>query len=123
MAFTRLIETVRSLSIMQMMFRVPRQLAANCQGSRHRRQWLDQPPRAVAAVARRWSLTVYPPFDGDDVSCAWVAPVRLPDAATAVLKLGMPHMEGDVEAEGLRFWDGDPTVQLLRVDEKSGAML
>ena len=35
----------------------------------------------------------------------------------------MPHMEGEDEAEGLRFWDGDPTVRLLEADEESGAML
>ena len=41
----------------------------------------------------------------------------------AVLKLGMPHMEGADEIQGLRFWNGDPTVQLLEADDELGAML
>lgn len=41
----------------------------------------------------------------------------------AVLKLGMPHMEGASEVEGLRFWNGDPTVQLVEADNDLGAML
>jgi streptomycin 6-kinase len=35
----------------------------------------------------------------------------------------MPHMEADHEVHGLRFWDGDPTVRLLEVDDDLGAML
>jgi streptomycin 6-kinase len=41
----------------------------------------------------------------------------------AVLKLGMPHMEAEHEVQGLRFWDGDPTVQVLDADDELGAML
>ena len=26
-----------------------------------------------------------------------------------MLKLGRPHFEGEHEADGLRFWDGEPT--------------
>jgi len=74
-------------------------------------------------LERRWSLTLSAPFDGEEVSCAWVAPVTLLDGGSAVLKLGMPHMEGDHEIQGLRFWDGDPTVRLLQADDKLGAML
>ncbi|MEA2541236.1 MAG: streptomycin 6-kinase, partial [Acidobacteriaceae bacterium] len=35
----------------------------------------------------------------------------------------MPHMEGEHEIQGLRFWDGDPTVRLLEFDDELGAML
>jgi streptomycin 6-kinase len=41
----------------------------------------------------------------------------------AVLKIAMPHMEGEHEIQGLRFWDGDPTVRLLEFDDELGAML
>jgi streptomycin 6-kinase len=41
----------------------------------------------------------------------------------AVLKLGMPHMEGRDEIQGLRFWDGSPTVRLYAADDDLGAML
>jgi streptomycin 6-kinase len=42
---------------------------------------------------------------------------------SAVLKIAMPHMEGDHEIQGLRFWNGDPTVRLLESDDELGAML
>jgi streptomycin 6-kinase len=80
-------------------------------------------PGALRNLERRWSLTIGTPFDGEDVSCAWVAPVARADGTSAVLKLGMPHMEGEHELQGLRFWNGDPTVRLLESDEKLGAML
>jgi streptomycin 6-kinase len=35
----------------------------------------------------------------------------------------MPHMEGEDELQGLRFWNGDPTVRLLEADDALGAML
>jgi len=40
-----------------------------------------------------------------------------------VLKIGMPHMEGQDEIAGLRFLDGDPTVRLLEADDEQDAML
>jgi streptomycin 6-kinase len=49
--------------------------------------------------------------------------VTLKDGPGAVLKLGMPHMEGADEIAGLRFWNGDPTVQLLEAHDARGAML
>jgi streptomycin 6-kinase len=52
-----------------------------------------------------------------------VVPVICVDRTSAVLKLGMPHMEGKHELDGLRFWDGDPTVRLLKADEGLNAML
>ena len=57
------------------------------------------------------------------MSCAWVAPVNLLDGAPAVLKLALPHMEGEHEIDGLRFWNGDPTVRVLEADDSLGAML
>ncbi len=52
-----------------------------------------------------------------------MAPARLTDGTPAVLKIGMPHMEGEHESQGLRFWNGDPTVRLLAADDRFGAML
>ncbi len=54
---------------------------------------------------------------------AWVAPVRRADGTAAVLKLGVPHMEAEHEADGLRFWNGRPTVRLLDADAELGALL
>jgi streptomycin 6-kinase len=100
---------------------VPRRLAANCRKTPERTAWLDRLPHALRKLERRWSLRLDAPFD--DVSCAWVAPVALADGSSAVMKLGMPHMEGEHEMEGLRFWNGDPTVRLLAADHELGAML
>jgi len=77
----------------------------------------------VRDLERRWSLTLDAPFDGEDVSCAWVASVTLATGKSAVLKIGMPHFEGEHELQGLLFWDGDPTVLLLKADIGHGAML
>lgn len=102
---------------------LPKLLVANCAKSPERAAWLEQLPTVVRKLERRWSLTLGAPFDGPEVSGSWVAPVRRADGSSAVLKLGMPHMEADHEIAGLRFWDGDPTVRLLEADEAAGAML
>ncbi len=52
-----------------------------------------------------------------------MAPVTLKGGTGAVLKLGMPHMEGADEIAGLRFCNGNPTVQLVETDDVLGAML
>jgi streptomycin 6-kinase len=106
-----------------MTFAIPRRLVSTCRGNPERAAWLSRLPATVRDLERRWSLTVELPFDGDDVSCAWVAPVTLATGRSAVLKLGMPHLEGDHEIDGLRFWNGDPTVRLLDADDAHGAML
>ena len=106
-----------------MVWKVPGRLADNCRKTLERAAWLDRLPDAVRNLERRWSLTVGAPFDGEDVRCAWVAPVALVDGTSAVLKIGMPHMEAEHELQGLRFWDGDPTVRLLESDGELGAML
>jgi len=106
-----------------MAWNIPRQLAASCRKTPERTAWLDRLPGALSDLQRRWSLTLGAPFEGDDVSCSWVAPAALADGTPAVLKLGMPHMEGAHELQGLRFWDGDPTVRLLNADEDLNAML
>lgn len=102
---------------------IPRRLAASCTRTPERLAWLGRLPGTLHDVERRWALTLGIPFDDDEVSCAFVAPVTLADGTSAVLKVAMPHMEGEQEIDGLRFWDGDPTVQLLVADDDLGAML
>lgn len=106
-----------------MALRIPARLAAACLNEPERAAWLAALPDVVGQLARRWSLALDVPFDHDDVSCAWVAPVVRADGTRAVLKLGMPHMEGADELPGLRFWDGDATVRLLEADADLNAML
>jgi streptomycin 6-kinase len=83
--------------------------------------WLNRLPELRRDLERRWSLTLATPYE--DASCAWVAPATLAHGTSAVLKLAMPHMEGEHEIQGLRFWNGDPTVRLLDSDDELGAML
>jgi len=98
------------------------QLAANCQKTSERTIWLESLPVLLEELTDRWSLRVGPPFDPSG-TCSWVAPVIRRDHAPAVLKLAMPHMEGEHEIEGLRFWNGNPTVKLIEADDQGGAML
>ncbi len=106
-----------------MALKIPARVAANCCKTSEGAAWLDQLPEKLRSVERRWSLTVGAPYDNQEVSCAWVAPVVLADGTAAVLKIGMPHKESEHEAQGLRFWDGDPTVRLLSSDNDLGVIL
>jgi len=102
---------------------IPTRLATACAKSVELSAWLAQLPGTVRDLQQLWSLTIDTPLDGDEVSCSWVVPVILADRANAVLKISMPHMEGQHEIQGLRFWNGDPTVRLLASDDDLGAML
>lgn len=106
-----------------MALNIPGRLAASCARTPERVAWLGRLPNIIRTLERRWSLTLGAPFDDEEVSCAWVAPAARAGGTSAVLKLGMPHMEAEHEILGLRFWDGDPTVRLLEADEELGAML
>ncbi|MGI8744787.1 MAG: aminoglycoside phosphotransferase family protein [Bryobacteraceae bacterium] len=99
------------------------QLIANCRKTPERKAWLDNLPVLLEELAGRWSLRIGPSFDHANVTCSWAAAVVRADGTPAVLKLGMPHMEGAHEIQGLRFWNGSPTVQLLEADDDLGAML
>ena len=103
--------------------RIPYGLAASCVQSPERVAWLERLPSVLRKLEREWSLTLDAPFDGEDVSYSYVVAVARAEGTPAVLKIGMPHMEGEHEIHGLRFWDGDPTVRLLEADDDLGAML
>jgi len=102
---------------------IPEHLSANCRNHGERQAWLDTLPAMLEELTRRWALRTGAPYEHANVTCSWVAPVICADGRSAVLKLAMPHMEGASEIEGLRFWNGDPTVQLLETDDDRGAML
>ncbi|MBI3449848.1 MAG: hypothetical protein HY049_13140 [Acidobacteria bacterium] len=88
-----------------------------------RSAWLEELPDTIRRLQDRWSLTLAKPFDGDEVSCSWVALALRRDGSPAVLKLGMPHMEATHEIEALRLLDGNPTARLLESDALLNAML
>ena len=92
---------------------IPERLASSCRRTPERRAWLELLPNVIGELQHKWSLSLGAPFDGNQVSCSWVAPAVRRDGTRAILKLGMPHMEGEHEIQGLRFWAGDPTANLL----------
>ena len=102
---------------------IPEKLVTVCQNQGERLSWLDRLPEIIQDLQQRWSLQLGPPFAGEEGSCAWVAPVTREDRSAAVLKLGLPHLEGEHEIAGLRFWTGNPTVHLLAADEELNALL
>ncbi|MEM7535695.1 MAG: aminoglycoside phosphotransferase family protein [Chloroflexota bacterium] len=102
---------------------IPKRLVENCRATPENTAWLERLPTVLHELTERWALTLGEPFDGDEVSASWVAPVMRADGTSAVLKLGLPHMEAEHEIQGLRFWDGDPTVWLLEADIELNAML
>ena len=85
--------------------------------------WLEALPIMAQELKDRWSLTPDAPLNGEEPSCSYVEAVRRPDGTPAVLKISMPHMEQEHEADGLRLWNGDPTVRLLESDDQILAML
>src|SRR5215207_6867167 len=102
---------------------IPPGLAASCRDNPARTAWLEDLPATVAELTRRWALVIGTPFGDTEGTCAWVAPVRLPGGTDAVLKLALPHMEGEHEIAGLRYWAGERTAQLLDADELRHALL
>jgi streptomycin 6-kinase len=110
------------LDLAQIML-VSARLEQNCARSAETRAWLSGLPRRVRQLERRWSLRLLEAFDGEEVSCAWVARVLRADGAPAVLKLAMPHLEGKHEIDGLLFWNGDAAVRVLEADRALDALL
>ena len=91
-------------------------------GVPERMTWLEQLPEIIRELQSSWRVSLGKPWTSEG-SCSWVAPAVRNDGIRVVLKLGMPHMEAAHEIEGLRFWDGDPTVRLLDADTELQAML
>jgi len=83
---------------------------------------MNRLPVLLGQLEAQWSLRLGEPFVHTG-SCSWVAPAARANGEPAVLKLAMPHMEGQDEILGLRFWNGNGTVKLLESDLESGAML
>ncbi len=96
-----------------------RTLALTAPGSA---EWLEALPELIEDLEKRWQLTLGPALKHDGYT-AVVLPAETAFGERAVLKVGVPHLEGRDEAAGLRYWDGDPTVRLLRHWNGSSAML
>jgi streptomycin 6-kinase len=102
---------------------LPPRVVTLAQSSDEGRAWLERLPGEVEELGRRWALSFDVAIAAAGATCSFVAFVRRADGTPAVLKLGVPHMEAEQEIDGLRFWDGDPTIRLLDADERAGALL
>lgn len=83
--------------------------------------WLDRLPAIVADCARRWSLTVGPPFPR--LSYNYVAPAVQADGTPVILKVGFPSQELLTEIAALQVYAGRGSVRLLAVAREQGALL
>ena len=81
--------------------------------------WLEQLPALIANCARRWSLTVLPPYP---LSFNYVAPAIRADGTPVVFKAGM-HEDTQTEIAALRHYDGHGMVKLLHADDERGAFV
>jgi streptomycin 6-kinase len=88
-----------------------------------RAAWLARLPDTIRELQDRWSVALGAPQDGAEEGCSWVAPAVRRDGSRAMLKLGMPHMEGAHELDGLLSWNGDGAVRILEADRDCNAML
>lgn len=84
-------------------------------------RWWRELPALLERCARRWSLTLLPPFD--NLSYNYVMPVVRADGREGVLKVGVPNPELLSEINALRHYDGRGSVRLLAADEAWGALL
>ncbi|MFG1999415.1 aminoglycoside phosphotransferase family protein [Spirillospora sp. NPDC048911] len=85
------------------------------------RAWIASLPRLAADHLDRWDLTV---TGGSMYGVAsLVLPVRTSGGTPAALKLQILDEETESEPVGLRLWDGDGAVRLLRSDPATGVML
>jgi streptomycin 6-kinase len=83
--------------------------------------WLERLPDTIADYARRWSLTVLPPFP--NLSYNYVAPALGADGMELVLKLGVPDPALETEGAALRFYNGHGSAMLIEADPEGGALL
>ncbi len=85
--------------------------------------WIDDLPRLVAELERRWSIRVGRTYE--DSTEAFVAEAALEDGSPAVLKLLVPRADDAARHEitVLRLADGVGCARLLRDDGELGALL
>ncbi len=82
--------------------------------------WLTRFPELLAEAARRWELTIEPPYQ---LSYNYVTPARRRDGTRVVLKLGPPNIELTTEIAALRHYNGNGAVRLLDADAEAGFLL
>lgn len=83
--------------------------------------WLARLPALLDACARRWALTLAPPFA--QLSYNYVAPATRADGTALVLKAGVPNPELQTEIAALQIYEGRGSVRLLDADPALGVLL
>jgi len=85
--------------------------------------WLEDLPKLLVHLERRWKITVGPPLAG--ATEAYVAEATTAAGQPVVVKVLMPLRDGRGRHEitALRLADGQGTVALLRDDPDVGALL
>jgi streptomycin 6-kinase len=83
--------------------------------------WIDRLPGILGECARRWRLTIEPPFP--NLTYHYVAPARLDDGTPVVLKACSPTGEFVQETTALRIFDGRGMTRLLAMDVEVEVML
>lgn len=97
-----------------------RQSVVDVHGARGASWWRELPD-LLERCARRWSLTLLPPFA--NLSYNYVAPAVRAGGVEVVLKVGVPNPELSSEIDALRHLDGRGSVRLLAADKAWGALL
>lgn len=85
------------------------------------RKWLVRLPAILAECAKRWDLTLGPPFP--NLTYHYVAPATRADGTPVVIKACSPTGEYRVEAAALRLCDGHGMAHLLATDATDEVML
>ena len=83
--------------------------------------WVDRLPALTRDVVALWQLRPDGPWTPG--YCSLVLPVRTPEGAAAVLKIGFPDDESEHEHLALRRWSGAGAVKLLSADPHRRALL
>lgn len=83
--------------------------------------WLDRLPVMLDECARRWSLTLQPPFA--NLSYNYVAPAVRADGTDLILKVGIPHPELLTEIAALQLYNGRGIAHLWEADPDQGVLL
>jgi streptomycin 6-kinase len=83
--------------------------------------WVESLPRLINSHAKKWSLTILPPYPNLDYH--YVTPVLRADGSQAVLKAGIPDDNFRREIAALQAFDGDLSVRILESNPDRGIFL
>ena len=92
-----------------------------CHGQEKALDWLERLPAILADCARRWQLTILPPFG--NLSFHYVTPAVRADGTAVVIKASSPTGEFAEEAQATRLFAGRGIARLLEVDFEQEVML